>query len=290
MGDDRKTEQSINNLLYKNKTSNVPLMGFKAQEMFNVHSANAKPKRTAMDDPKMETFLRPKKPKTQSDEGIFVTSFHLPSIWDLQSDRAKKAVAQMGKYTTPTEFQRQRDESPKDKPRFVRRFKIPGNLAVKTQLARFQESIHSYDPAQDIRAQASTYRHRALRCSPWHIAMGGGGGGIGGGGGAGHRPLSANVGGRRTCNYSGFGYVQGHPGDGFTSNAPTYSMARQLGHDFVPMRSTLYRSSRSLYEGNLSRSSSLPTLKGGAQRPKQTYAEMHAQRLCAQLPPISPWY
>ena len=28
-----------------------------------------------------ETFLRPKKPKTQSDEGIFVTSFHLPSIW-----------------------------------------------------------------------------------------------------------------------------------------------------------------------------------------------------------------
>ena len=28
-------------------------MGFKAQEMFNVHSSNAKPKRIAMDDPKL---------------------------------------------------------------------------------------------------------------------------------------------------------------------------------------------------------------------------------------------
>merc|ERR1719482_2585390 len=52
----------------------------------------------------------------------------------------------MGKYETAAVFQRQRDESPKDKPRFVRKFKIPGNLAVKTQLARFQKDIHSPDP------------------------------------------------------------------------------------------------------------------------------------------------
>merc|ERR1719473_480026 len=94
--------------------------------------------------------------------------------------------------------------------------------------------------------------------------MTGGGGGLAGGGGAGHRPLSPTVGGRRTCNYPGFGHVQGHPGDGFCPNPPTYSMARQLGHDFVPMRSTLYRSSRSLYEGQMSRSSSLPSLKKGS--------------------------
>mmetsp|Transcript_88241 Transcript_88241/g.139447 ORF Transcript_88241/g.139447 Transcript_88241/m.139447 type:complete len:122 (+) Transcript_88241:49-414(+) len=120
--------------------------------------------------------------------------------------------------------------------------------------------------------------------------MGGGGGGIGGGDGAGHRPLSPCVGGRRTGNYSAFGYVRGHPGDGFCPNPPTYSMARQIGHDFIPMRSTLYRSSRSLYEGSVSRANSLPNLrKGSTQMPKQTYAELHAQRLCAQLPPISPW-
>merc|ERR1719281_806080 len=104
--------------------------------------------------------------------------------------------------------------------------------------------------------------------------MGGGSGGIDGGGGSAHRPLTPNAGGRRTCNYPQFGHVQGHPGDGFCPNPPTYSMSRQLGHDFVPMRSTLYRSSRSLYEGKLSRSSSLPTLKGGgSQAPKETYAQ-----------------
>mmetsp|Transcript_49404 Transcript_49404/g.92380 ORF Transcript_49404/g.92380 Transcript_49404/m.92380 type:complete len:121 (+) Transcript_49404:132-494(+) len=120
--------------------------------------------------------------------------------------------------------------------------------------------------------------------------MGGSGGGIGGGGGSNHRPLTPNVGGRRTGNYGAFGYVQGHPGDGHCPNPPTYSMARQIGHDFVPMRTTLYRSSRSLYEHSLSRSSSLPTVgRGVAKQQGPTYAEMHAQRLCAQLPSISPW-
>lgn len=141
MGDVWKEQQNINDLMHKN--SAAPLMGFEAQKMFNVIKTNSVPKRTAMHVIKKETFLRPKKPKTQSDDGIFVVDFHLPSIWDLQSAHAKDAVAQMGKHQPPIEFRP--DAPPKDKARWVARFKIPGNLQVKTQLARFQSDIHSYD-------------------------------------------------------------------------------------------------------------------------------------------------
>lgn len=145
MGDHRKTEQAINDILYKNASSNVPVMGFASQEMFNVHVANSSPKRTAMHVRKKETFLRPKKPKTDSDEGIFVTSFHLPSIWDLQSNHAKQVVSLHDKYKPPKWSQRLVNSAPEGTKRFVRSFKLPDNLQIQTQLARFQKDIHSPD-------------------------------------------------------------------------------------------------------------------------------------------------
>eukprot|EP00931_Biecheleriopsis_adriatica_P092526 TRINITY_DN66333_c0_g1_i1.p1 TRINITY_DN66333_c0_g1~~TRINITY_DN66333_c0_g1_i1.p1 ORF type:complete len:131 (-),score=6.15 TRINITY_DN66333_c0_g1_i1:189-581(-) len=130
--------------------------------------------------------------------------------------------------------------------------------------------------------------------------MTGGGGGLVGGGGKNHRPLSSYANGNRYANFQAYGYVQGHPGDGVT-NAPTYQMCRQHGHDFAPMRTTLYRSTRALYEhkafteatgGRMSSSRSLPCLHQSAklgQRPSQTYSQMTANRILASMPPISPW-
>merc|ERR1719379_1546983 len=126
--------------------------------------------------------------------------------------------------------------------------------------------------------------------------MVGGGGGLRGGEGCGHRPLTGGVGGRRTANYAGFGYVRGHPGDGLCSNPPTYQTTRQLGHDLQPMRVTQYRTTRSHYAsqpgGFLERSRSLPTvgkMAAGGKTPGLSYAETQAMRITAPMTHISPW-
>eukprot|EP00930_Biecheleria_cincta_P005206 TRINITY_DN106122_c0_g1_i1.p1 TRINITY_DN106122_c0_g1~~TRINITY_DN106122_c0_g1_i1.p1 ORF type:complete len:152 (+),score=14.52 TRINITY_DN106122_c0_g1_i1:65-457(+) len=130
--------------------------------------------------------------------------------------------------------------------------------------------------------------------------MPGAGGGLVGGEGKNHRPLSSYASGNRYASFQAFGYVRGHPGDGM-NNPPTYQMCRQSGHDYAPMRTTLYRSTRSLYEhqafsgaagGMGSKSGSLPCLHQSAKLgtlPPQTYSELRANRIMASLPHISPW-
>eukprot|EP00928_Gymnodinium_smaydae_P053269 TRINITY_DN37301_c0_g1_i1.p1 TRINITY_DN37301_c0_g1~~TRINITY_DN37301_c0_g1_i1.p1 ORF type:complete len:120 (-),score=11.52 TRINITY_DN37301_c0_g1_i1:35-394(-) len=115
------------------------------------------------------------------------------------------------------------------------------------------------------------------------------GGGLRGGEGCGHRPLTGCVGGRRTANFAGFGYVRGHPGDSHCPNPPTYQTTRQLGHDLQPLRATVYRSTKTLYEsGCLDRSGSMPALQGRG-KPSLAFHELQATRIVKSLPAISPW-
>mmetsp|Transcript_85164 Transcript_85164/g.237707 ORF Transcript_85164/g.237707 Transcript_85164/m.237707 type:complete len:119 (-) Transcript_85164:190-546(-) len=118
--------------------------------------------------------------------------------------------------------------------------------------------------------------------------MVGGGGGLRGGAGGNHRPLTGCAGGRRTTNFPTG--TRGHPGDGHCPNPPTYQTSRQLGHDLVPMKATLYGPTRSMYDrSGLGKTASVPSLTRQGPATPTTFHELQAQRLFKSMPQISPW-